>query len=83
MATHPTWRTILAENVHHARTLRYLQIRFDPAKCSGVLECYEVCPVGCWAPDVENKRVQLVHGERCIACGACVTQCPSAAIELR
>jgi NAD-dependent dihydropyrimidine dehydrogenase PreA subunit len=42
-----------------------------------------VCPVGCWTPDYDVRCVVFHHGERCIACGACVLQCPEKAIELR
>jgi NAD-dependent dihydropyrimidine dehydrogenase PreA subunit len=76
------WET-LTEHIHIARTLRSLQIHYDPDKCAGVWQCYEVCPVGCWTPDHERHKVIFHDPEMCIACGACVLQCPENAIELR
>lgn len=83
MSHKPTLWSSLAEHWHIARTLRGLEIHFDAGKCTGVWECYEVCPVGCWTPDEERGKVVLQHPERCIACGACALQCPRDAIELR
>jgi NAD-dependent dihydropyrimidine dehydrogenase PreA subunit len=84
MSTHPTFWSSLTEHWQVARTLRRLQIHFDPEKCTGVWQCYEVCPVGCWTPDYDERRKVVFHDpELCIACGACVLQCPEDAIELR
>jgi NAD-dependent dihydropyrimidine dehydrogenase PreA subunit len=79
----PTLWGSLAEHWEIARTLRGLRIHFDPAKCRGVWQCYQVCPVGCWTPDYEKGVAIHHHTERCIACGACVLQCPEGAIELK
>ena len=78
----PGWRSLLGEHVELAWTLRRLKIVLDPSLCQGVWECYEVCPVGCWLPDWDHKVVKLVNEESCIACGACVLQCPEHAIKL-
>jgi NAD-dependent dihydropyrimidine dehydrogenase PreA subunit len=82
MTEKPTLRSLIAEHWKLARTLRKLEIHFYPERCTGVWECYEVCPVDCWVPDHEHHVVVFHHGERCIACGACVLQCPQGAIEL-
>lgn len=75
-------KQMLADEWQHMQQLRYLQIKFDPDKCTGVWQCYEVCPIGCWTPDY-GKRVVMFHdAELCIACGACVLQCPQDAIQL-
>lgn len=78
-----TFWSALAQHVQIARTLGSLQIYFDPNRCTGVWQCYEVCPIGCWTPDRQARKVIFHDGERCIACGACVLQCPEGAIELR
>jgi NAD-dependent dihydropyrimidine dehydrogenase PreA subunit len=78
----PTLQSLLAEHWHLAKHLRQMHIAFDPAKCQGIWECFEVCPVGCWQPDLERRIVNFVQPERCIACGACVLQCPEKAITL-
>ncbi len=73
----------LFEHLRLARDLRRLRIYFYPERCKGVWQCYEVCPVGCWTPDYESRVVVFHDPDRCIACGACVLQCPEDAIELR
>jgi len=79
----PTFLSSLKEHLKIARELRHLEIHFDPEKCRGIWQCYEVCPIGCWTPNYET-RVAIFHNpELCIACGACVLQCPEDAIELR
>ena len=82
MTMHPTLLSSLKDHLKFARELRNLKIHFYPGKCKGVWHCYDVCPVGCWTPDYK-QRVAIFHdAERCIACGACVLQCPEDAIEL-
>ena len=83
MADDPHLWDSLTAHIELAITLRRLQIHFDPQKCTGVWQCYEVCPVGCWTPDRERRKVAFHDPERCIACGACVLQCPEGAIELK
>ena len=83
MSTQPTLASSLKDHLKFARELRNLEIHFDRQKCKGVWQCYNVCPVGCWQPDYANRKVIFHDGERCIACGACVLQCPEDAIELK
>ncbi len=79
----PTFLSSLKENLKIARELRHLEIHFDPEKCRGIWQCYEVCPIGCWTPKYEERVAVFHNPELCIACGACVLQCPEDAIELR
>ena len=79
----PTIWTSLGEHITLALTLRNLRIRFNPEKCGGMWQCYEVCPVGCWTPVKTTRKVIFNDPENCIACGACVLQCPEDAIELK
>ena len=83
MAEAPSILELLGEHLHLARTLRVVKIHFDGDRCKGVWQCYEVCPLGCWSPDYEKRVAIFEFGERCIACGACVLQCPEKAIELK
>jgi NAD-dependent dihydropyrimidine dehydrogenase PreA subunit len=79
----PTLSSSLKEHLRFARELRSLEIHFCEDKCKGVWQCYEVCPVGCWTPDRERRVVVFHDAEKCIACAACVLQCPEGAIELK
>ena len=83
MSENPTLQSSLMEHLKFARELRNLEIRYHPEKCKGVWQCYEVCPVGCWTPDYDRRVVRFHDPEKCIACGACVLQCPEDAIELK
>jgi len=83
MPTQPTLLSSLKDNLKFAKELRSLRIYFYPEKCKGVWQCCDVCPVGCWTPDYEKRAAIFIDAERCIACGACVLQCPEDAIELR
>ena len=76
-------KEMLVKELKAVQELRYLQIEFDPARCTGVWQCYQVCPVGCWRPNYERRVVEFHDGHLCIACGACVLQCPEDAISLR
>ncbi len=83
MSQEPTFWSSVAEHWQITRTLRELQIHFYPDRCTGVWQCYEVCPIGCWTPDYKRRIVVFHNPELCIACGACVLQCPENAIELK
>ncbi len=83
MSTKPGLWSSLLEHLEIARSLRKLEIHLDKNKCKGVWQCYEVCPIGCWTPDYEARKVIFHNPELCIACGACVLQCPEVAILLK
>lgn len=83
MRKNPTFFSSLMQNKEIAQMLRQLQIHFDLYKCNGTYQCYAVCPVGCWTPDQLRRKVIFHDPRKCIACGACVLQCPQDAIELR
>lgn len=83
MSQPPNMGNLLREHIKLAFDLRRLEIFFDPAKCQGVWECYQVCPVDCWKPDYDRGVVVFQNAEYCIACNACVLQCPEGAIELK
>jgi NAD-dependent dihydropyrimidine dehydrogenase PreA subunit len=83
MSDKPTFWSSAAEHLTIALTLRRMEIHFTPEKCVGDWFCYEVCPVGCWTPDREQRKAVFGNTEACIACGACVLQCNEGAIELK
>ncbi len=82
MSTQPNMWSSMLEHLELARTLRSLRIQFNPQKCIGAWQCFEVCPVGCWTPDFEQRKAIFHDAHLCIACGACVLQCPEDAIVL-
>jgi len=83
MAENPKVLDLMLEHFELARTLRKLKIVFNPQKCTGVWECIQVCPVNCWEKDPVLRKAVFVHPDACIACNACVLQCPEGAIDLR
>lgn len=83
MADQPTLMDLMREHLALARDLRRLRIIFNPQQCTGVWECVQVCPVNCWEKLPDERKAVFVHPEACIACKACVLQCPEGAIELR
>ena len=75
-------KKMIVDEWQKVRQLRYLSIKFDPAKCTGTWQCYEVCPIGCWTPNYQTRVAEFHDAHLCVACGACVLQCPEDAIEL-
>lgn len=54
----------------------------DLDKCEGCGDCVDVCPVGVFELDNDNKKAVVVDQDECIECDACVTQCPNEAITV-
>jgi NAD-dependent dihydropyrimidine dehydrogenase PreA subunit len=76
-------RDLLEKEWLNVKRLRYVHITYEAARCVGCWQCYEVCPVGLWTPGDEARAVQFNGPDGCVACGACVLQCPEGAIRLR
>ena len=75
-------KDLLIEEWGNLRDLRYLQIEYNLTPCIGCWQCYEVCPIGLWAPDFESRKAIFNGQKGCVACRACVLQCPENAIDL-
>jgi len=56
-------------------------IYLDNLKCIGCGLCFEICPMGLYSKDNDEKSYR-VDASRCTACKACVVQCPTGAISL-
>lgn len=52
-------------------------------RCTGAAECVQVCPKGVLEMNGRARRVEIRRPEACIACGACVVQCPEDALRFR
>ena len=58
----------------------YRTLSLHREQCIGCRSCREVCPVGVWRMDEDNKAL-LARPEKCTACRACLTQCPINAVQ--
>ncbi len=57
-------------------------IALDKDRCTGAFVCLKVCPEGVFEPAAKAKKIDLVHGEQCVRCAACIVQCPRDALFL-
>jgi len=55
-------------------------LEFLPGKCANCGMCIDVCPHEVFRSG--PKRVEMVHGEACMECGACQRNCPTGAIRV-
>jgi len=55
-------------------------LTFESEKCVGCSLCTVVCPHGVF--EMNGKQARLVDRNGCMECGACVLNCPSAAIAV-
>jgi len=62
---------------------RLYRIFIDRGKCWGVGACQDVCPRNCYFIDTKYNKVKMPGVARCVACGACIIQCPNDALRFR
>ena len=74
----PLWRQDAKELVLGVKSTH---VAVDPDKCIGCHMCDVVCPVGVFGRNRETKKYEVVNLEACLACGACIENCPTDAIE--
>jgi ferredoxin len=63
--------------------LKYLEmntLEYDVKKCTGCGMCAIVCPHRIFK--VEGKKAEVVRGDKCIECGACMRNCAFDAIKV-
>ena len=56
--------------------------KVDHERCIGCAVCYSVCPADPNVFVIKEGRSWVAHPEACNACGACVENCPTQAIQL-
>ena len=59
---------------------RKWHVELDLDRCKGVYSCWAVCPEACFEKREETRKIELVHDDRCVRCGACIVQCPMDAL---
>ncbi len=55
-------------------------LQFDQETCNGCGVCVDVCPHGVFARN--SRVVHVVHGDACMECGACQTNCAFGAVHV-
>lgn len=58
-----------------------ITLEFDLAKCIGCSLCTVVCPRRVFK--MYNEKAKIMEFDRCIECGACMTNCPVDAIQVK
>ncbi len=51
--------------------------------CDGSSDCVQVCPRDVLKMAGRRRKVEIVHPDQCIQCGACIVQCPRDALRFR
>lgn len=54
-----------------------------PERCNGSADCILVCPRKVFRMNGQKHKVDIIAGENCIDCGACIVQCPQDALRFR
>ena len=57
------------------------KFNLDDSKCIGCELCFDVCPLGIFKMNREQKSYRT-NPEKCTICRACLVQCPTGAISL-
>ena len=57
-------------------------ITLDRDRFNGCGTCRDICPVGVYGELDEDKKTTFRDQNACIACSACVKQCPQSALRL-
>lgn len=52
-------------------------------RCNGSADCITVCPRNVFKMNGRKRKVDILKGEDCIECGACIVQCPRDALRFR
>jgi NAD-dependent dihydropyrimidine dehydrogenase PreA subunit len=52
------------------------RITLDSDRCTGAADCISVCPSGVLRLHGTPPKADIAHPDACIACGACIVQCP-------
>jgi NAD-dependent dihydropyrimidine dehydrogenase PreA subunit len=55
-------------------------ITLDSDRCTGAADCVKVCPCAVLRLSGKPPRASIVAGDACIACAACIVQCPQDAL---
>jgi len=55
-------------------------ITLDTGRCTGAADCVKVCPCAVLRLAGKPPRATIVDGDACIACAACIVQCPEDAL---
>lgn len=55
-------------------------LALDSSKCNGCRICIHVCPHAVFMP--AGKAVEILDGDACMECGACVLNCSEGALSV-
>ena len=55
----------------------------DKQKCKKCGKCAQICPLDVYGPSKPGEIAQVLYGEECWHCRACVLDCPAGAIDMR
>jgi NAD-dependent dihydropyrimidine dehydrogenase PreA subunit len=58
------------------------RINLDASACIGCGVCQDICPVGAYRLDDQQRKSVMDCPSRCTACTACVMQCPTGAVSI-
>jgi len=72
------WYGSYINTFHNAAHIDLVETR-----CTGAAACVQVCPRNVLHMDGHRRKVEIVRGDDCIRCGACIVQCPEDALRFR
>lgn len=73
----PLWRQDMKELITGVKTTH---VEIVPEKCITCHLCDVVCPVGVFGLNAATNKYEVQDLDACIACGACIENCPTDAI---